>query len=194
MIKAFGVRTTARLGVFSGKRESYMKIMEETPGVFTSNDQIVAVARDLIETLKNAAYRSPQKRARFCAHPNNSSPIHEMLIALARDTYVCPHKHPGKSESFHVIDGQANVIIFEDNGVISRIIPLGDYNSGLSFFYRISSAYYHTLVVRSEFLIIHETTNGPFHKDDCQFAPWAPKENELTRWPGYLSSLRNRLR
>ncbi len=170
-----------------------MNITQSKPGVFTSDEPIVTVSRDMIETLKDAARRSPLKRARFCAHPDNHNPIHEMLIALIRDTYICPHKHPGKSESFHVIDGQADVVIFEEDGAIARIIHLGDYHSGRPFYYRMARPCFHTLIVRSDFLIIHETTNGPFRGGDCQFAPWAPKENEPTLWPDYLTTLKNNL-
>ena len=170
-----------------------MKITQSKPGVFTSDDPIVAVSRDMIEALKDAARRSPQKRARFCAHPDNHNPIHEMLIVLAHDTYICPHKHPSKSESFHVIEGLGKVMIFDEAGHIFKVIQLGNYRSNRSFYYRISGPYYHTILAESDFLVIHETTNGPFRKGDCQLAPWAPKENEPTLWPDYLTTLKNNL-
>ena len=170
-----------------------MKITQSKPGVFTSDDPIVAVSRDMIEALKDAARRSPQKRARFCAHPDNHNPIHEMLIVLARDTYICPHKHPAKSESFHVIEGLGKVVIFDEAGQIVKVINLGDDRSGRSFFYRISAPYYHTVIVESDSLMIHETTNGPFRPEERQFAPWAPSENDTARRRDYMGQLKDTL-
>jgi hypothetical protein len=48
---------------------------------------------------------------------------------------------------------------------------------------------WHTLIVRSEFLVFHETTNGPFNREDTIFPLWAPEEKEAEQVIGFIESL-----
>ena len=57
---------------------------------------------------------------RLCAHPAVDDRLHEMVIAMARETYVRPHKHVNKSESVHVIEGLADAVLFDDAGNVGR--------------------------------------------------------------------------
>ncbi len=101
-----------------------------------------------------------------------------MFIVHKKGAYIRPHKHLKKSESFHLITGAADVIIFSRAGKITGVIPMGEYASGGNFYYRISQPYYHTLLIKSDFLVFHETTNGPFKKSGTVFADWSPDEND----------------
>lgn len=156
-----------------------MQTREFNKEVFFSDEKVVKVDRQDIERLKAKAMANERKRVRLCAHPQLTDRLHEMLIIHTKDTYVRPHKHLHKSESFHVIEGRAAVIIFDDKGNIEELIAMGDYLSGRLFYYRISTACYHTLIITSDFLVFHETTNGPFQKSDTIFAPWAPEETDI---------------
>ena len=97
-----------------------------------------------------------------------------------KDCYVRPHKHLGKPESFHIITVTLKVIIFDEEGNIKEIIPMGNYESGQNFYYRISDPLYHTVIITSEIAVFHETTSGPFKKSDTIFAPWSPEEQDFT--------------
>ena len=44
-------------------------------------------------------------------------------------------------------------------------------------------------MIRSERVIFHETTNGPFRREDTIFAPWAPEESDEAAGARFLSSL-----
>jgi len=145
--------------------------------VIFANDKIVIVNREDIEILKNKSKRNKRKRIRLCSHQNLNDTTHEMIIVHAKDTYVRPHKHIKKSESFHLIEGRADVVIFNDDGEIITFVRMSDYSSAHAFYYRISDALYHTLLIRSDLLVFHESTSGPFKKADTVFAPWAPEEN-----------------
>jgi cupin fold WbuC family metalloprotein len=170
-----------------------MKVELSHPDVFVTRERIVQATNELVGQLKEALKTSPRKRVRFCAHPDSQNRIHEMLIALDKSTYIRPHRHPGKSESFHVIEGQADIVVFDENGQVTDQIPLGDISSGRVFLYRISEPLFHTLIIHSDILIIHETTNGPFRPEECQFAPWAPEESDRERAAAYIKDLRKRI-
>jgi cupin fold WbuC family metalloprotein len=130
---------------------------------------------------------------RLCTHRSADDSLHEMLIVHARGTYVPPHKHPAKSESFHVIEGHVDVVIFGEDGSVAEVMNMGEFTSGKPFYYRMADALYHTLVIRSATLVFHEITNGPFRRSDTIFAPWAPDETDLTAVATFLATLEERI-
>src|SRR5204862_7136681 len=114
--------------------------------------------------VKGTGTTNARRRARLCAHPNPDDPLHEMLIVLDRGTYVRPHRHAGKSESFHVIEGELDVVLFDYDGTVRDVVRMGPYGSGRAFYYRLMEPCYHTVLVSTPFALFHETTNGPFRR------------------------------
>ena len=163
------------------------------PEVVYAEDQIVKVGSADIAGLKVLARANPRKRVRLCAHPGTEDALHEMLIVHQQDTYVRPHRHPGKSESFHIIEGVADVVIFTGEGEISEVIPMGTYGSDRVFFYRLGPSLFHTLMIRSSVLVFHEITNGPFRRADLVFAPWAPAEGNTAAATSFMRHLCQRI-
>lgn len=151
-----------------------MTIREHSFEVLFVDDPIVQIRKDDLQILSGRLPNSENGRVRICAHGSDNDAVHEMLILLSLGSFVRPHKHPAKSESFHVIEGKADVIIFDDQGNITDVIRMGGYHSGLPFFYRLARALFHTIIVRTETVLIHETTNGPFVQSETIYAPWAP--------------------
>ena len=139
---------------------------------------IVKVDKQYINKLKEKSDMNIRKRIRLCTHRDIENRIHEMLIIHTKDTYVRPHKHINKIESFHIIEGTADVVIYSDNGAIADVITMGEYGTGRIFYYRLSDPLFHTLRIISDYLIFHEITNGPFRRFDTVFAPWAPQGTE----------------
>lgn len=146
--------------------------------IFYSIGKLVEINRDDIDWLVSRAKQNCRKRARICAHLHPSDSLHEMLIVHTRGSYIRPHKHTNKSESFHVIDGEADILIFDDDGKLEHIVPMGQHSSRKHFYYRLNNFSYHTLIIHSDIFVFHETTNGPFRPEDTLFAPWAPEESD----------------
>ncbi|OSQ50094.1 WbuC family cupin fold metalloprotein [Thalassospira alkalitolerans] len=170
-----------------------MNFRKLSPEVFVADSTIVAVGDSDIDFLKECARKNPRKRARICAHINNDDSLHEMIIAITSNSYIQPHKHNGKSESFHVIDGYLDVLIFDECGEITNLIELGNIGSGKCSFYRLSESLYHTIIIRSETVVFHEVTNGPFSSVDTQKAPFAPDEENLDDILIYKSKLMEKI-
>jgi cupin fold WbuC family metalloprotein len=166
-----------------------MRLRKVSDEVFVASEQIVRLGSEEIDFLKKQAVANPRKRARICAHSGNDDAIHEMVIAISSSSYVRPHKHIGKSESFHVIDGSVDVVMFDDDGAIADVIELGGLNSGRNFYYRLSESRFHMPLSRTDMLIIHEVTNGPFNRNQTIFAPFAPPEDDIGRAEKYLSEV-----
>ena len=171
-------------------KKTYQPQNEE---VLYSKDTLTTADQSDIEHFKQLSLHNPRKRARLCAHLNQEDLLHEMLIVLGKSTYVRPHKHPGKSESTHIIEGLVDVVLFDDDGQIERVISMGDYASGKTFYYRMATPVFHTLIIRSEVLVFHETTNGPFDKSATLFAPWSPEDADVNSIVSFMSELDKRI-
>lgn len=159
------------------------KINEE---VFIAQDPIVQIGAREIEFVKRQAQSSLRKRARICAHKSSDDRLHEMIIVISAASYIHPHRHINKSESFHILEGEVDVVVFNHTGEISDVIQLGAQNSGRNFFYRLSDSVFHTLLLRSEVLVMHEVTNGPFVREETVLAPFAPKEDQADAVRSYM--------
>ncbi len=149
--------------------------------LYCDHDIIVLEKMDLDE-LKQLAMLNPRKRIRICSHQSPEDLVQEMIIVHTNGTYVRPHKHLGKAESFSILEGETDIILFEEDGAIRQVIRMGTPDSGLPFYYRISSAIFHTLLIRTEFLVFHEVTQGPFDRQHTIFAEWARHDFEAEKY------------
>ena len=170
-----------------------MILRELTAEVLVADEPILTLTRDDIAALKARAFRNPRLRIRVCAHHSVQDAVHEMLIVMIRGCYIRPHKHASKSESFHLVEGALDVVIFDEKGPVTKVFPLGDHASGSAFYYRSNIPLYHTVVVRSEVAVFHETTRGPFRQADNILAPWSPDERDSAAVTEFLHELDGRL-
>lgn len=167
-----------------------MNITKENDEVFRTYGKLAKVTRDDVVFLKSQAAKNERKRVRLCTHPGNDDLLHEMLIIHAQNTYVPPHKHISKSESFHIIEGELSVFLFDEDGSMIETIKMGETSSDRVFYYRLSSTIYHSILPESEFVVFHEVTNGPFDREDMIIAPWAPAEEDDGAKKLFVNTLR----
>lgn len=146
------------------------------PSVFSNEQDILEIKQEWLARLKEAAQETPRRRARLNMHRTSEDPVQEMLICFCKDSVLPPHKNANKSESFHVVEGNLDVLVFDNDGNLIRKVEMGPLGSGRTFMYRLASDPWHTVVPLSEFVIIHEVTRGPFKPTDTVFPPWAPEE------------------
>jgi len=163
-----------------------MNLEKKSDEVFVALDPIVQWGDEEIAFVKRTAQSSPRKRARICAHRSNEDALHEMIIAIAASSYIHPHRHIDKAESFHIIEGEVDVAVFDEAGAVVEVIELGAPGSGRQFFYRLSHSAFHTLLIRSDFLVVHEVTSGPFARDRTVLAPFAPLEDQYEAARAYM--------
>ncbi len=156
------------------------------------NDKdIIEVNRETVEYLIQRAAESPRKRYRLCLHHSPDFIVNEMVIVGNHDTYVHPHRHPkGKDESYAIIQGDMVVFIFDNNGNVIRHVKMGEYGSGKTVLYRLSSDLWHLPVPLTEWVVYHEIFTGPFRKElDVEYAPWAPPETDHAAVAEYMKML-----
>lgn len=165
------------------------RIRRESEEVLYDLDPVVRVSRRDVDFLKENAKHNQRKRIRLCVHGSIEDKLHEMFITHVKGAYVRPHKHLGKIESFHVIEGTVDVVVFDDAGNITGITRMGDYQSGRTFYHRLSEPTFHTLLITSDVLVFHEITNGPFRREDTIFAAWSPEDNDVGPVDNFMEEL-----
>jgi len=170
-----------------------VNVKEISEEIFYSCDLVTKIDMEAIEFLKTKAAGNKRKRVRICAHPDVDDSLHEMLIAHTKGAYVRPHKHQNKSESFHIIEGKLAVIIFNEDGSIAEVIKMTEPQSNGFFYYRLSASYFHTVIPLSDFVVFHETTNGPFKREDTLFPAWAPPEEDSEASKRFLQNIMTNL-
>jgi cupin fold WbuC family metalloprotein len=122
-------------------------------------------------------------------HADSNAAVHEMLIVHAKGCYVRPHKHLNKSESFHIVEGELDVVLLNEAAQIEEVIRMGDYRSGRPYYYRLNQPLYHTLLIRSPQVMFHEVTNGPFQRSDTLFLPGTPEIDNEAEARNYMTVL-----
>ncbi len=145
---------------------------------FVCKEETVEVGEEELGLLKRAALQDPLRRARLCLHHDHNDKVQEMVIAFCQDSYVRPHRHVNKSESFHIIEGKLAIIFFDKEGHITRRVKMERCGNAHAFLYRSSNNAWHAVVPLSEFVIIHETATGPYRKEGTEFPSWAPSEDD----------------
>jgi cupin fold WbuC family metalloprotein len=157
--------------------ENTLNLIKKSPEVYLAPGPIASIGQEEVGFLRRELAQSPRRRLRINTHLDNADPLHEMFIAIHPDSYIRPHKHLDKSEAFHIVYGEVDIVVFEDDGRIRQIVPLAAGDDRKAFYYRMSAPYLHTLVIRSDVLVVHEITNGPFVKDATVFGAFAPADD-----------------
>ena len=183
-------RVQAAHDQFSDPKLIEMKdLLQVADGVYYSSYPMPLVDAEIIAFLKQAAARSPRRRARFCAHLSPDAKQHDMLIVSHRDTYVVPHRHMSKSETFVILEGSAEIIFFGEQGEVEKTVKMGSPSSGRPFFYRMPPRQFHSLSIDSELLVFLESTTGPFDLGDREHANWAPDHKDPEGGKTFIGSI-----
>jgi len=159
------------------------------PGVLKQTALDLAVGDADLALLSKAQADAPLRRARLCAHLDDDVQLQQMIISLNGESYIRPHKHTAKPESYQIVRGEAALVLFADDGTVAEIVHLTPPGKGGNFFSRLSSETYHSLVLISPEVVFCETTLGPFRRDATHFAPWAPAPDSPD-CASYMSALK----
>ncbi|MDX2226069.1 MAG: WbuC family cupin fold metalloprotein [Verrucomicrobiae bacterium] len=149
-----------------------MNYRPESDAVLYASDPVVLLNGADLGELKALARQNPRKTIRICTHRTTGDALHEMIIVLPKGFRVRPHKHLGKAESFSILEGEVEVVLFDDLGRVTRVIPMGPPSSGKPFYYRLADPVFHTVIPRSDPAVFHEITQGPFIREQTVFADW----------------------
>jgi cupin fold WbuC family metalloprotein len=144
--------------------------------------EVKLISTSLFDTVAALAEASPRLRMNHNFHSGPGDNPHRFLNVLLRGTYIRPHRHfvPPKSECFLVLEGMADVILFDDGGAITARHRLGaDSPQDRLWGVDISPGVWHTILARTARVVCFEVKPGPWvATNDKEFASWAPSEND----------------
>jgi cupin fold WbuC family metalloprotein len=136
----------------------------------------------LFDSVAALAANPPLLRMNHNFHSGPGDNPHRFLNVLLHGTYIRPHRHanPPKAESFLVLEGAADVIIFDDDGAITRRYRLGcDSPEGRLWGVDVLPGVWHTILPRTARVVCFEVKPGPWDPaTDKDFAKWAPAERD----------------
>ena len=159
-------------------------------GVFRSSGAYSVLTPEYVNLIKEDALANHLKRSRINFHDTDESSVHEMILCLHESTRLNVHRHINKTESFHLIEGVLAVVLFanDSTGILDTIIIRSGYSS---CFYRLNHSIDHLVVPLSEFVIMHETTSGPFSSDLTIQPIWSKSTKGKAMIRSIVSNLRS---
>src|SRR5579875_127342 len=144
--------------------------------------QVRLITQTLFDEIADRAAASPRLRMNYNFHSGPADNPHRFLNVLLRGTYIRPHRHlfPPKAETFLVLEGEAEVIVFDGNGSIEARHYLGPESAeGPVWGIDIPPGIWHTVLARTGRAVCFEVKPGPSEPaSDKEFAAWAPAEGD----------------
>jgi cupin fold WbuC family metalloprotein len=140
-----------------------------------SEDQIAVIDDVMIRRMRDLALGSPDGRARLCLHHALSDPVQEMILALTSANCYPAHRHRDKAESYHILEGDLAILIFDDAGRVTHRHLLSSAGPGSGKALRIGPMLWHAVVALSPTVVFHETTSGPFQPGGSEVAGFCPE-------------------
>jgi cupin fold WbuC family metalloprotein len=170
---------------------SIERISEEA---YQCTERLVYLRRSDIDRLKRDIPLTRRKRIRILVHPGTDHAMHEMLVVYTKATYVRPNLHIGKDESLHILEGEADFVFFDEGGRLIKTVPLSATDPSKDFFIRVPQGVFHTIIMRSDMLVIHEATPGPFIPTETVWATWAPADSESEKCAVFSERLESEMK
>ena len=136
---------------------------------------MIKITTDLLDTVSEQARTSPRLRMNYNFHPELSDPVQRLLNVVEPWTYIRPHKHTTKEESFVLLRGKVLAVSFNDDGTIRDHAVLSNSSGVLGIEFEENT--FHMITSLETGSAVFEIKEGPFvpHTEGSS-APWAPKE------------------
>lgn len=158
-------------------------------GVFAVQEEPMVLSRDHIQALLFEAEKTGKKRARLLLHKNVDDSLHEMIIALPKDSFDRPHINFKSGKSFLALHGAFAVVSFSEKGDMNppKILSADSGNIMVRF----NSPTWHTIVPISGPCVFLETIIGPFQGN--HFAPFSPEVQNEKSFLEYANRIRQKV-
>lgn len=149
----------------------------------------ILIDADLLDAAVAGARNSPRRRRNHNFHVADTDVCHRLLNAIEPGSYVVPHRHldPAKDETFVVLRGRFGLVLFDENGAVTRQVVLDV--AGPTFGVTIPHGTFHSIVALVPGSVFLEAKAGPYLPlTEQERASWAPAE-QAAGAADYLSSL-----
>ena len=175
------------------KRKKQKRLFEINQNVYQEKEAICWLSSSDHDFLWEKMKAKNLDRVRICSHQDPSNLLHEMLMLFSHDTYIRPSEHTDKEESLFILEGEGRYVFFDENGNVDEVVALGGPGTGKQNYCRVPKNTYHMLIVDSEYMLVKETTSGPFSRSDTKFPVWAEDYPARQEARPYIESLEKQI-
>lgn len=135
------------------------------------------ITEELLDAVSAQAKENPRLRMNYNLHATLDTPIHRLLNALEPDTYLPPHRHADKEETYLVLRGSLLVFFYDEEGNVTDKACLSSIKGNLGL--EIPPGTWHSIVVLESGTIIFEIKKGPYQPASTEdLASWAPAPSD----------------
>jgi len=141
---------------------------------------MIKIDQSLLDHVSRLAKESTRGRKNYNFHKTYDDTLQRLLNAIEPYSYIQPHKHekPDKREVFTVLRGRLLVVEFDPEGNIADHCIIGPAEK--TYGAEIPERIFHSIFALEPGTVVYEIKDGPYSPiDDKNFAPWAPKENDV---------------
>lgn len=138
------------------------KLHKKNERVFYARETPTVLGMQLIMLMKGLAEFRGLPVFRICLHQNDVEGIHEMLMVHTRPVHIGPLKQDKTSLSYHMLDGVADISLYDSVGTCNRTIRVDSGDSFCGRFVRLKANVFRSIHTLSRHSIFLEVASGPF--------------------------------
>ena len=123
------------------------------------------ITEELLDTVTSRAKENSRLRMNYNFHASMDAPIHRLLNALEPGTYLPPHRHTDKEETYLVLRGSLLAFFYDDAGNVTDKVCLNTW---------------HSIIALESGTVIFEIKKGPYQPLPSEdLASWAPQASDV---------------
>ena len=135
------------------------------------------ITEELLDTVTLQAKENPRLRMNYNFHATMDAPIHRLLNALEPGTYLPPHRHVDKEETYLVLRGSLMAFFYDEVGNVTERVCLNPLEGKYGL--EIPPCTWHSIVALESGTVIFEIKKGPYQPLPLgDLAPWAPASSD----------------
>lgn len=148
------------------------------------------ITEELLDYVTSQAKVNPRLRMNYNFHTSMGEPIHRMLNALEPESYLPPHRHTDKEETYLVLRGSMWVFYYDESGNVLERVLLSP--SEGKYGLEIPTGTWHSIVVLESGTVIFEMKKGPYQPLAPEdLASWAPAPSDKEGAEAFMKQMLN---
>ena len=118
------------------------------------------INKDLLDEITRQAKESPRLRMNYNLHDNLDAKAQKLLNALEPGTILPIHRHPNTTETYLLLRGKLNVILYNEKKEVLETMHLDTANGNYGL--DIPAGQWHSVEVLESGTVILEVKDGPY--------------------------------
>lgn len=136
------------------------------------------ITEELLDNVTAQAKENARLRMNYNFHETMDAPVHRMLNALEPGTYLPPHRHSDKEETYLVLRGRLMAFFYDEEGNVTEKICLNPLEGRYGL--EIPPRTWHSIIALESGTVIFEIKKGPYQPLSPEdMASWAPAPDDV---------------